>query len=44
MRKRFIEGTAPLTEFDAYVAQVKSKGGDQFAEIWGAAYENYKKR
>lgn len=44
MRRRFIEGKAPLTEYDAYVAQVKEKGGDQFAQIWGQAYENYKNR
>lgn len=44
MRRRFIEGKAPLTEYDAYVAQVKEKGGDRYAEIWGEAYENYKNR
>lgn len=44
MRRRFIEGKAPLTEYDSYVAQVKEKGGDQFAEIWGKAYENYLNR
>lgn len=44
MRMRFIQGKAPLTEFDAYVAQVKTKGGDRYAEIWGQAYENYQKR
>lgn len=44
MRKKFIEGVAPITEYDAYVAQVKSKGGDQYAQIWQQAYDNYMKR
>ncbi len=44
MRKKFIEGVAPITEYDAYVAQVKSKGGDQYAQIWQQAYDNYKNR
>lgn len=44
MRMRFIQGKAPLTEFDAYVAQVKTKGGDRYAKIWEEAYNNYKKR
>lgn len=44
MRMRFIQGKAPLTEYDAYVAQVKGQGGDKYAEIWGEAYNNYKNR
>lgn len=44
MRKRFIEGFAPLTEYDTYVAQVKELGGDRYTEVWTEAYENYKNR
>lgn len=44
MRKRFIQGVAPLTEYDTYIAQVKEMGGDKYNEIWTQAYENYKKR
>lgn len=44
MRMRFIQGKAPLTEYDAYVAQVKEKGGDEYAKIWQEAYDNYKNR
>lgn len=44
MRMRFIQGKAPLTEYDAYVAQVKQQGGDDYAAIWQEAYDNYKKR
>jgi len=44
MRKRFIEGVAPLTEYDTYVAQVREMGGDKYTEVWTQAYENYKKR
>ncbi len=44
MRMRFIQGKAPLTEYDAYVAQVKQQGGDKYAEIWQQAYDNYKNR
>lgn len=44
MRKRFIEGSAPLTEYDTYVAQVQELGGDRYNEVWTQAYENYKNR
>ncbi len=44
MRHRFITGQAPLTEYDAYVAQVKQLGADEFLAVWSQAYENYKTR
>lgn len=44
MRARFIQGKAPLTEYDAYVAQVKNLGGDRYTELWSQAYEEYKNR
>lgn len=44
MRNRFITGTAPLTEYDTYVAQVRELGADQYIQVWTEAYENYKKR
>lgn len=44
MRHRFITGAAPLTEYDAYVAQVKELGADKYIELWSEAYDNYKTR
>lgn len=44
MRTYFIQGKAPLTEFDTYVAQVKRLGADKYIDYWTKAYENYKKR
>lgn len=44
MRNRFITGVAPLTEYDAYVAQVRQMGADRYEELWSEAYENYKNR
>lgn len=41
MRNSFITGTAPMTEFDTYVAQVKELGADDYIKIWTQAYENY---
>lgn len=44
MRMKFIQGSAPLEEYDAYVSQVKAMGGDSYAQIWQEAYDNYQKR
>lgn len=44
MRTYFIQGKAPLTEFDTYVAEVKRLGADKYLEYWSSAYENFKNR
>jgi putative aldouronate transport system substrate-binding protein len=40
---RFILGQRPLTEWDAYVNELKSKNMDQYMELQQKAYERYKK-
>ncbi|WP_010677921.1 ABC transporter substrate-binding protein [Bacillus timonensis] len=39
---QFILGDRDLSEWDAYVAELKSKGMDKFLEIVNGAYEEYK--
>lgn len=41
MRARFIQGKVPLTDYDAYVAQVKILGGEEYVKIWQEAYDAY---
>jgi putative aldouronate transport system substrate-binding protein len=40
---RFILGQRPLTEWDAYVGELKSKNMDQYMELVQKAYDRYKK-
>jgi putative aldouronate transport system substrate-binding protein len=40
---RFILGQRPLSEWDAYVNELKSKNMDQYMELQQKAYERYKK-
>lgn len=40
---RFILGQRPLTEWDAYVNELKSKNMDQYMDLQQKAYERYKK-
>jgi putative aldouronate transport system substrate-binding protein len=40
---RFILGQRPLSEWDAYVAELKGKNMDQLMEIHNKAYERFKK-
>jgi putative aldouronate transport system substrate-binding protein len=40
---RFILGQRPLTEWDKYLAELKSKNMDQYMELQQKAYERYKK-
>lgn len=44
MRARFIQGKVPLTEYDAYVEQVKALGGEEYEKIWQEAYDAYMTR
>lgn len=44
MRMRFIESKVPLTDYDAYVEQVKIMGGEEFVKIWQSAYDAYLER
>lgn len=41
MRHRFVTGRMPLTNYDAYIEQVKLMGGDTFEDIWQRAYDEY---
>ncbi|MFB9447030.1 extracellular solute-binding protein [Dactylosporangium vinaceum] len=40
---KFILGTRPLSEWDAYVGELKSKNMDKYIEVHNTAYERYKK-
>ncbi|MGN9912145.1 ABC transporter substrate-binding protein [Phytohabitans sp. LJ34] len=40
---RFILGQRPLTEWDKYLTELKSKNMDQYMELQQKAYERYKK-
>jgi len=40
---KFILGSRPLSEWDAYVAELKSKNMDKYVELHNGAYERYKK-
>jgi len=40
---RFILGQRPLTEWDKYVTELKSKNMDQYMELQQKAYDRYKK-
>jgi putative aldouronate transport system substrate-binding protein len=40
---RFILGQRPLSEWDAYVAELKGKNMDQLMDIHNKAYERFKK-
>ncbi|MGE5549775.1 MAG: extracellular solute-binding protein [Bacteroidota bacterium] len=44
MYYKFIMGTAKLSEFDAYVAQVKKMGIDDVVKVYQAALDRYNKR
>lgn len=43
MIPQFIQGKAPLSQWDSYVEQVKKMGLDEYMKIYTAAYERYKK-
>ncbi|MDI5940165.1 ABC transporter substrate-binding protein [Micromonospora sp. PTRAS2] len=40
---KFILGQRPLTEWDAYVGELKAKNADQYIEVVNKAYERFKK-
>ncbi|EEP75263.1 ABC transporter substrate-binding protein [Micromonospora sp. ATCC 39149] len=40
---KFILGQRPLTEWDAYVGELKAKNADQYIELVNKAYERFKK-
>jgi len=40
---RFVLGKRPLSEWDAYVAELKAKNMDQYIGLHNKAYENFKK-
>jgi putative aldouronate transport system substrate-binding protein len=40
---KFILGQRPLSEWDAYVGELKAKNMDKYIEVHNAAYERYKK-
>ncbi len=44
MKAKFITGTEPLSNFDAYVAQCKKLGIDEMMTIYNDSYERYKNR
>jgi len=44
MRAKFIQGKVNITDYDAYVKQVKDLGADRYVEIWQDAYDAYQKR
>lgn len=44
MHQKFIEGKAPLTDYDTYVSQVNNMGADKYVEIWQNAYDAYQSR
>jgi putative aldouronate transport system substrate-binding protein len=39
---KFVLGQRPLTEWNAYVAELKSKNGDQYVDMANKAYERFK--
>ncbi len=43
-RQEFIEGKEPLTNFDAYVEQLKLYGLDDYIQIWQDCYDAYMAR
>ncbi|MFI5908579.1 extracellular solute-binding protein [Dactylosporangium sp. NPDC051541] len=40
---KFILGTRPLSEWDAYIGELKAKNMDKYIEVHNGAYERYKK-
>ncbi|MFC7485081.1 hypothetical protein ACFQX7_40480 [Luedemannella flava] len=40
---KFILGQRPLTDWDAYVAELKGKNMEQYVNLVNGAYERYKK-
>ena len=44
MRKKFVEGTEPLTSYDKYVDQCKLYGSEEYERIWQECYDAYAAR